>query len=106
MANSTIKMRAKEKDGEIWLRALIKHPMETGLRKDGVTGQTIPPRYIDSVTVEANGTTVFTADWSTSVSENPFLSISFAGSAGDTVRLAWKDNAGDSDSLEMKAGGS
>lgn len=106
MATSTIKMRTKAIDGEIRLRALIKHPMATGLRKDDATGQTITPHSIDSVIVEPNGITVFAADWSTSASENTFLSISFAGSAGDTVRLAWKDNTGDSDSLELKAAGS
>lgn len=104
MDQPTIKMRVKEKDGAIWLRALIKHPMETGLRKDKETGKTIPPHYISDVLVESNGETVFSADWSTSISENPFLSIKFFGSEGDRVRLSWKDNMGNSDFVAKTVG--
>ena len=105
MAASTIKMRAKEQDGKIHLRALIKHPMETGLRKDKQTGIIIPAHYINDVVVEINGITVFSADWTGSISANPFLSISFDGAVGDAVRLTWKDNMGNSDSLEKIVGG-
>ncbi len=104
MEKSTIKIRLKEKDGQIWLRALIKHPMETGLRKDKMTGLDIPAHYINDVVVEANGETVFSADWSTSISQNPFLFIKFSGSKGDTVRLTWKDNMGKSDFIEKTVG--
>ena len=97
-------MRVKEKDGAIWLRALIEHPMETGLRKDNSTGMTIPAHYISDVVVESNGEMVFTADWSTSISQNPFLLIKFWGSAGDKVKLTWTDNMGNSDSLERAIG--
>ena len=104
MKESSIKIRVKEKDGQIALRALIKHPMETGLRKDKITGVEIPPHYISDVLVESNGETVFSADWSTSISKNPFLSIKFYGSNGDTVRLSWKDNMGNSDFVEKTVG--
>ena len=104
MEKSTIKIRVKEKDGEIHLRALIKHPMETGLRKDEKTGFNIPPHYIDNLVVEANDVTDFSADWSGSMSKNPFLLIKFDGSEGDRVRLAWKDNVGNSDFIEKTVG--
>ena len=100
MDGSTIKMRVIEKGGEIWFRALIKHPMETGLRVDKKTGMTIPAHYISDVVVESNSETVFSADWGPSVSENPFLFIKFFGSTGDRVRLTWQDNMGNSDFLE------
>ena len=104
MAASTIKMRTKEQDGKIHLRALIKHPMETGLRKDKKTGIPIPAHYINDLAVEVNGVTVFSADWTGSVSANPFLSISFDGATGDTVRLTWRDNMGKSDAIEKIVG--
>ena len=104
MDKPSIKMRLQEKDGAIWLRALIKHPMETGLRKDKKTGMAIPAHYISDVVVESNGETVFSADWTASVSQNPFLFIKFYGSTGDTVKLTWKDNMGNSDSLEKTVG--
>ena len=35
---STIKMRSKESNGVVTVKALIKHPMETGQRKNKKTG--------------------------------------------------------------------
>ena len=48
MANS-IKVRAKAKDDTVTVKALIKHPMETGLRKDKKTGKVIPAQLIQEV---------------------------------------------------------
>ena len=45
MAKS-IKVRAKVKDGITVVKALITHPMETGLRKDKKTGKKIPAHFI------------------------------------------------------------
>ena len=104
MAKSTIKLRTKEKGGKIQVKALITHPMETGLRKDKKSGGKIPARYITELVVAANGKPVLTAHWSGSVSKNPFISFSYAGSKSDSVKLSWKDNTGKSDSLEKKVG--
>ncbi len=99
MAKSTIKLRTKEKGGKIQVKALITHPMETGLRKDKKTGDKIPAHYITEVKVEANGKTVMTADWSGSVSKNPFLSFTFTGgAAGEMIELSWVGNNGESES--------
>jgi len=38
MATGTIKIRAKEKGGEVEVKVLFTHPMETGMRKDKATG--------------------------------------------------------------------
>lgn len=104
MSQSTIKMRVKQKKGQIWLRALIKHPMETGLREDKTTGMLVPAHFINHVVVEANDEEVFSADLSTSISENPFLFIQFDGIEGDVVRLTWQDNLGNSDSISKVVG--
>lgn len=104
MAKSTIKLRTKDKGGKIQVKALITHPMETGLRKDKKTGKTIPAHYITEIVVEANGKPVLSADWSGSISKNPFLSFKYAGSKDDKVKLSWKDSTGKSDSIEKKIG--
>lgn len=104
MAKSTIKLRTKEKGGKIQVKALITHPMETGLRKDKKTGGKIPANYITEVVVTANGKPVMTANWTGAVSKNPFLSFDYAGSKSDMVKLTWKDNNGKSDSIEKKVG--
>lgn len=104
MAKSTIKLRTKEKGGKIQVKALITHPMETGLRKDKKTGKKIPANYITEVLVEANGKPVMTANWTGSVSKNPFISFDYAGSKDDTVKLTWTDLTGKTDSIEKKVG--
>lgn len=103
MASKSIKLRAKEKGGVTTVKALMTHPMETGLRKDSKTGKLIPAHYIQEVSCEHGGNTVMTASWSGSVSKNPYLSFKFSGAQkGDEVKLAWSDNQGNSDSLAGK----
>ena len=89
--------------GETTVKALITHPMETGLRKDKKTGQKIPAHFIQEVKCEHNGKQVVNAQWSGAVSKNPYLSFKFSGAAaGDTIKLTWVDNTGKSDSAEAK----
>jgi sulfur-oxidizing protein SoxZ len=97
----SIKMRASAKDGVTTIKALISHPMETGTRKDKKTGEKIPAHFIQEVVCEHNGNTVMTAQWGPAISKNPYLSFRFTGgNAGDTVKLSWVDNKGNSDSSE------
>lgn len=98
---ASIKMRAKISDGVTTIKALISHPMETGTRKDKNTGETIPAHYIQEVVCEHSGKAIMTAYWGPAVSKNPYLSFRFkGGKAGDTVKLSWTDNKGNSDSGE------
>ena len=103
MAKKTIKMRAKIKGEVCTVKALIKHPMETGLRKNKKTGEKIPAHFIQEVKAEHNGEVVMDAYWGGSVSKNPYISFAFTGAKkGDTIKLSWTDNSGDSDSKEAK----
>lgn len=102
MAN-TIKIRAKISGDTTTVKALISHPMETGLRKDKKTGEPIPAHFIQEVVCEHKGDEVLTAQWGPAVSKNPYLSFKFTGaSKGDTLTLRWVDNKGESDSTETK----
>ncbi len=103
MAKSTIKLRTKEKGGKVQVKALITHPMDTGLMRTK-KGDKIPAHYINEVMVEANGEAIITAKWTGSISKNPFISFDYAGVKGDMVKLTWKDNMDKSDSLEKKVG--
>lgn len=103
MAENTIKIRAKVKGNTCTVKALIKHKMETGLRKDKKTGKTIPAHFIQEVKCDHNGSNVMTADWGISISSNPYLSFQFDGAkSGDTVTLSWVDNKGEKDSTTAK----
>ena len=100
---SSIKVRAKVKAGVTVVKALVSHPMETGLRKDKKTGKKIPAHFIQEVTCEHNGKNVLTAHWGPAVSKNPYLSFKFKGAkSGDTLKVSWVDNQGKSDSTEAK----
>jgi sulfur-oxidizing protein SoxZ len=100
---ASIKIRAKLSGDITTVKALIKHPMDTGLVKDKKTGKAIPAHFIQEVTCEHGGNKVMTAMWGAAVSKNPYLSFKFAGAkAGDTIKLSWVDNKGESDSAETK----
>ena len=100
---ASIKIRAKMSGDVTTVKALIKHPMDTGLVKDKKTGKVIPAHFIQEVTCEHGGNKVMTAMWGAAVSKNPYLSFKFAGAkAGDTVKLSWVDNKGESDSAETQ----
>jgi len=99
---ASTKIRAKEKAGVVTVKALMTHPMETGLRKDQKTGKLIPAHFISEVTCESGGKNVLTCLWSGGISKNPYLSFRFAGSKGGELKLTWKDNKGASESITAK----
>ena len=99
---SSIKIRANAEGDVITVKALISHPMETGSRKDPA-GKPIPAHFIQEVTCEHNGAVVLTAQWGAAISKNPYLSFRFrGGKAGDTLKLNWADNMGQTDSAETR----
>ncbi|MCW8908544.1 MAG: thiosulfate oxidation carrier complex protein SoxZ [Sedimenticola sp.] len=103
MAKKSIKVRAKHKDGVTTVKALMTHPMESGLRKNS-KGEAIPAHFIQEVVCEVGGNMVMNAHWSGGVSKNPYLSFKFDGGQGQTLKLTWTDNKGESDSIESAIG--
>ncbi len=97
-----MKMRAKSKKGVVTVKALMNHPMETGLRKNKKTGKKIPAHHIQEVTATADGNTVMTAAWGGAISKNPYLSFKYKGEKGGSVEVSWVDNKGNSDSATAK----
>ena len=101
MAKSSIKVRAKIKNGACEVKALLKHPMETGLRKDKKTGKVIPAHYIQEVTCQHNGKEVMNAVWGGAISTNPYLFFKIDGAKkGDRITVSWVDNTGAKESSE------
>ena len=82
------------------VRILMRHPMETGQRKDG-GGNLIPLHFIQEITVRLNGKTVIESQISQAVSRNPVFSFRVQGAkAGDKLQISWLDNKGDRNSSE------
>jgi sulfur-oxidizing protein SoxZ len=96
---SSIRIKAKERKGSVDVKTLMKHNMETGLRKDK-SGKKIPEHWITDVTAESGGKVVFAAAFNTSISKDPYLAFKFAGNKGDSLKISWKDNTGATDSAE------
>lgn len=103
MARKSIKIRAKEKNGVVTVKALMTHPMETGRRKNKKTGEKIPAKFIQEITCTSSGKTLLTTEWSSGVSKNPYLSFKYKGGAkGDTISISWTDNTGKSATADGK----
>lgn len=98
---ASVKLKAKAIDGGlIEVKALMTHPMETGLRKDSA-GEVVPAHYITEVVVTANDKEVLKTNWGGSVSKNPYLAFNYKGAVGDKLKLTWKDNKDATDSAEI-----
>ncbi len=101
---STIRVRATVNGDTTEVQALIQHPMDSGFVKDA-QGQLIPPHFIQQLTFEHSGKTVFLANWGRAVSKDPYVKFSFKGGAkGDDLKIGWVDNKGANDSTTAKIG--
>ena len=90
-----MRIRAQAQGGNVVVKVLMAHEMETGQRKDA-NGKVIPAWYITDVTATLNGKPVMTAQWGPAVSKNPFMQFTIkGGKAGDKVGIQWVDNHGD-----------
>lgn len=96
-----IKLKAKSRRGVIKLKALVNHPMETGMRKQ--KGKIVPANHITDLTVEVNGQAVMTSDIGSSVSKNPYFQFWINGKKGDTITLSYNDNNGKSGAKTVKS---
>jgi sulfur-oxidizing protein SoxZ len=101
-----MKIRATLQGDVADVRVLMAHPMETGQRKDAA-GKLVPLHFIQTITAQLNGKTVFTADVSQAVSRNPVFAFKVKGAkVGDKLSITWQDNTGDkrTDELVIRAG--
>ena len=97
-----IKIRAKEKNGTVTVKSLLKHPMETGNRKDKKTGEKIPRKIINKFTCTYNSVVVFSADWHPAISTNPYLAFNTVATETGTLEFTWVDDDGSSYSKSAK----
>ena len=98
---TTIKVKAQVSGGIAQVKSLMMHPMETGTRREPANGFIVEALHITQLTFSNNGKPVMIANFSTAISRDPYFSFKFEGaSVGDTLKVAWVDNAGGSDELE------
>ncbi|MEA3290873.1 MAG: thiosulfate oxidation carrier complex protein SoxZ [Pseudomonadota bacterium] len=95
------KIKIKQVDGGHNVLCLVKHPMETGLRKDPKTGEAIPAHHITTMNFQLNGADVAQANLGSGVSKNPLTGIRLTGAkSGDKVSVTWVDNKGEGETAE------
>ena len=94
MARAIITAPKAAKRGEvIEIRALIGHPMETGLRVDSV-GQQVPPDLIRRFTCHWGNELVFSAELYAAIAANPYVTFHVVATASATLRLTWSGDKG------------
>lgn len=93
---TTIRIAAPKtaKRGEIIeLKALIRHPMESGFRR-GASGEIIARDIIVAFECLYNGERVFGAKFFSAVSANPFLTFHTVAIESGTLEFRWTDQHG------------
>ena len=95
LAAARVSLAAEAKKGEVVeIKALIRHPMETGYRVDSV-GKPIPRHIIKRFTVTYDGVEVFAMDMTQGVAANPFIAFSTVATATGELIFIWEDDLGE-----------
>lgn len=77
----------------VQIKALISHPMHTGLAKDS-KGNVIPRKIINQFKVTFNGTEVFDMDIQPAISANPYVAFPFKVTESGTMEFSWIEDGG------------
>lgn len=95
LAPARVSMPAEAKKGEIIdIKALIRHPMETGYRVDSV-GKPIPRHIVQRFSVTYAGEEVFSMDLTQGVAANPFIAFSTIATQTGELVFTWEDDLGE-----------
>ena len=88
-----LKYKKIVKVGEsVKIKTLAEHEMETGVRRDNITGIIYPRLIIQSVIAKYNGRIVFKANWFSGVSANPYLAFYITAKESGLIEIEWKDD--------------
>jgi len=75
------------------VRALVEHPMATGLFRDA-QGNPIPAHFINDVSVTYGDHEAAHFVWSSGISRDPFVEFSLRADREAPLTFTWKDNKG------------
>ena len=90
-----MRVRATEQGGVTEVKVLMRHDMETGLRKDAA-GKLVAAHFIQHFTVRHKDKEVFSAQLGPAISKDPFIGFKFKGGVkGDKIVVTWIDNQGE-----------
>lgn len=86
-----ISNRSPKKGEIVVVRAMVQHPMETGLRKQA-SGELIPRKIINKFDCTLNGKSVLSWNIETGVAANPYLEFRFKAEEAGELKMAWIDD--------------
>lgn len=81
------------KDEIVEIKALIRHPMESGFRR-GSRGEVIPRDIITRFECDLNGELVFASDFHPAVAANPLITFHMRASKSGDLTFRWTDQNG------------
>lgn len=82
------------KSGDIIeLKALIRHDMESGYRRD-IHGESIPRNILEHFECRLDETVIFSADFYPGVSANPLIKFSHRAEKSGTLSFIWTEQTG------------
>jgi sulfur-oxidizing protein SoxZ len=89
LAPARISMPSEVKKGEAFeVKALVRHPMETGYRVDTM-GRLIPRNILTQLSVTYNGAEIFKMQMHQGIAANPFLSIMVRARESGELVFIW-----------------
>jgi sulfur-oxidizing protein SoxY len=73
---------------------MIKHPNNSGMQMDQLTGLYTPAHFVDKIVVHSGNKLVFSLASGISISENPHFRFTYQGAPGDPLTVRAEDNKG------------
>lgn len=87
-------MPAEAKKGEVVdIKAILRHPMETGYRVDRV-GQKIPRNIVTEMAVTYDGSEVLRWHLQPGIAANPYIGFSTVATVTGELVFTWTDDQG------------
>ena len=81
------------RDSVIHVRALLSHPMLTGLSRDA-QGTPIPAYFVNEVIVAYGDEKIAHFEWTSGISKDPFVAFPLRATREAPLTITWKDNKG------------
>ncbi len=95
-----IRIKAKEKNGVVTVKAMIKHPMLSYIQAKKKNKKA---NFITYIVAKANGEIVYEVSTSQFLSKNPYIKFQFKGAKkGDKIEITAKDLSGDAITTKAK----
>ncbi len=95
LAIARVSIPAEARRGSvIEIKALIRHPMETGYRLDSM-GRRIPRHIVRSFRARYAGEEFFSMDLTQGIAANPFFAFSVVASESAELAFEWEDEHGE-----------